>query len=61
MGEKIKCRQGVRTVMSEYIQELREEQKKNVLRRREFIKQYAQWVKKTPNSVWSKAQNKLMR
>ncbi len=47
--------------MSEYIQELREEQKKNVLRRREFIKQYAQWVKKTPNSVWSKAQNKLMR
>ena len=40
------------------LKELEEEKKRNILQRREFIKQYLEWLKKTPNKKWSKQQNK---
>ena len=40
--------------------QLRREIVENRKQRMEFVKQYAEWLKRTPNSVWSKAQNKLL-
>lgn len=40
--------------------ELEEEKKRNRKQRLEFVKQYAEWLKKTPNRKWSKQQNKLL-
>ncbi len=40
--------------------ELKKEMELNRKQRREFVKQYAEWLKKTPNKVWSKQQNKLL-
>jgi hypothetical protein len=40
--------------------ELKEEMKRNKKQRREFVKQYAEWLKKTPNKVWSKQHVKFL-
>ena len=42
------------------LKELQELKRKNSEERMKFIEQYAEWVKKTPNKVWSKQQKKLM-
>jgi hypothetical protein len=45
--------------------ELEESKKRNIKNRREFVKFYADWIKKTKNEVWSKQQadfiNSLLR
>ena len=38
------------------LKELVEEKKRNFQQRLEFIDWYAEWLKKTPNKKWSKAQ-----
>lgn len=38
------------------LKELEEQKKENFKERLEFIKKYAEWVKKTPNKIWSKQQ-----
>lgn len=40
--------------------ELEKEIAENARQRREFVKQYAEWLKKTPNAVWSQQQNTLL-
>ncbi|HLD58746.1 MAG TPA: hypothetical protein VI977_03850 [archaeon] len=42
------------------LKELQEEIALNRKQRREFIDKYCEWLKKTPNKVWSKQQNKLL-
>ena len=42
------------------LKELEEEKERNRQQRLDFIDQYAKWLKKTPNKVWSKQQNKLL-
>ncbi|MFA4907118.1 MAG: hypothetical protein WC602_02515 [archaeon] len=39
--------------------ELKKEMELNRQQRLEFVRQYAEWLKKTPNKVWSKQQNRL--
>lgn len=36
------------------LKELDEEIKRNRQQRMEFVNMYAEWLKKTPNAVWSK-------
>ena len=59
MGKKAKSGGAVKKTMSKYVKEILQEHEENLKRRKEFIKQYAKWVKNTPNEEWSKAQNKL--
>ncbi len=40
------------------LKELKEEMKRNKQQRMEFIDAYVEWLKKTPNKVWSKQQAK---
>lgn len=40
--------------------ELKKEMELNRRQRIEFVKMYAEWLKKTPNKVWSRQQNKLL-
>lgn len=40
--------------------ELREEMKRNKKQRMQFIDDYAEWLKKTPNKVWSKQHVKFL-
>ena len=42
------------------LEELEEEMKLNRKQRMEFIDMYAEWVKKTPNKVWSKQHKKFL-
>jgi hypothetical protein len=42
------------------LKQLKEWKKKNFEERMEFIKKYAEWLKKTPNKEWSKQQNDLI-
>ena len=42
------------------LKELDEEINRNRKERFKFIDMYAEWLKKTPNKVWSKQQNKLL-
>jgi hypothetical protein len=42
------------------LKELEEDKKRNFQERLLFIDRYVQWLKKTPNSVWSKQQKKLI-
>lgn len=40
--------------------ELEEFKKRNARERQEFIKKYAEWLKKTSNKEWSSQQKKLI-
>lgn len=40
--------------------ELEKDKKRNLEQRLEFIDEYAEWVKKTPNQVWSEQQKKMI-
>ncbi len=42
------------------IEELKRERQRNFEERLRFIDLYVEWLKKTPNSVWSKEQNELI-
>lgn len=42
------------------LQELQEDKERNFQERLKFIDQYCEWLKKTPNSVWSTQQNRLL-
>ncbi len=42
------------------LQELKEEIEQNKRERRVFLKQYAQWLLKTPDKEWSRQQNILL-
>jgi len=42
------------------LKELEKEMERNRQQRLEFVKQYADWLKKTPNKKWSKQQAKYM-
>ncbi len=42
------------------LKELEEEKVRNRKQRMEFVKMYAEWLKKTPNKEWSRQQNKLI-
>ena len=41
--------------------ELKKEMELNRQQRFEFVKQYAEWLKKTPNKVWSRHQAKYLK
>ncbi|MFH0972249.1 MAG: hypothetical protein V1835_06845 [Candidatus Micrarchaeota archaeon] len=36
------------------LKELKRAKRKNAKERLEFVRKYADWIKKTPNKVWSK-------
>ena len=40
------------------LEELEKQKKRNFQQRLEFIDQYVEWLKKTPNKKWSKQQKK---
>jgi len=40
-------------------EELKERMRRNFKERLEFIRKYAEWVKNTPDEVWSTQQRKL--
>lgn len=40
--------------------ELEEEKQRNRRQRMDFVDMYAEWLKKTPNKVWSKQQAKYL-
>jgi hypothetical protein len=40
---------------------LKASKKKNFKERLKFVENYANWVKKTPNKVWSKQQKNLIK
>ena len=42
------------------LKELEEEMKRNRKQRMEFIDLYAEWLKKTPNKVWSSQHKKFL-
>jgi len=42
------------------LEELEKQKKENFRQRLEFIDQYVEWLKKTPNKKWSKQQKKLI-
>ncbi|MDD5162842.1 MAG: hypothetical protein PHD95_01395 [Candidatus ainarchaeum sp.] len=42
------------------LSELKKEMELNRQQRLEFVRVYAEWLKKTPNKVWSKQQAKYM-
>lgn len=42
------------------LEELEEQKRKNFEDRLKFIDWYAEWLKKTPNAVWSKAQKAVV-
>jgi len=42
------------------LKELKEEMKRNKEQRLEFVRLYANWLKKTPNKVWSRQQKKFL-
>lgn len=42
------------------LKELEEEKERNRQQRMEFINMYAEWLKKTPNKVWSKQHAKFL-
>jgi len=42
------------------LEELEEEKQRNRKQRMEFVNMYADWLKKTPNKVWSKQQAKYL-
>lgn len=42
------------------LKELEEQKRKNLFERMEFIKLYAEWIKKNSNSEWSSQQAKII-
>ena len=42
------------------LEEMKEWKKKNFKERMEWVKKYADWLKKTPNKEWSKQQKTLI-
>jgi hypothetical protein len=42
------------------LKELKEEKERNRQQRMEFINMHAEWLKKTPNKIWSKQQAKYL-
>ena len=42
------------------LKEIEKEKKRNFKQRLEFIDSYVDWLKKTPNKVWSKQQAKYI-
>jgi len=43
-----------------HIEELMENKRRNFQQRLDFIDLYVEWIKKTPNDVWSAQQKKLI-
>jgi len=42
------------------LKEIEEQVRKNREGRLKFVEMYAEWIKKTPNKVWSKQQKEFM-
>ncbi len=42
------------------LEELKKEMESNRRQRMQFVDQYAEWLKKTPNRVWSKQHAKFL-
>ncbi len=42
------------------LKELRMQKKQNFRERLDFVRQYAAWLKKTPNKVWSAQHSKFI-
>lgn len=42
------------------LEELKREKQKNFEERLKFIDLYVEWLKKTPNKVWSRQQNEII-
>ena len=54
-----KAKKGLRLSKKD-LKELKEEMERNRKQRMEFVNMYADWLKKTPNKVWSKQQAKYL-
>ncbi|CAG0991244.1 hypothetical protein METP2_02586 [Methanosarcinales archaeon] len=50
----IKLKSTLETSMKVDIEELKKEKKANFKERLDFIDRYVEWIKATPNKVWSK-------
>jgi len=42
------------------LEELKKQKEENFKQRLEFIDKYVEWIKKTPNRVWSSQQKKII-
>ncbi len=42
------------------LDDIKKDREKNLEERLKFIEEYARWVKKTPNGVWSKQQKEVI-
>ncbi len=42
------------------VEELRKAQEENFEERLKFVKTYAEWMKRTPNRIWSKQHKELI-
>ncbi|MFW5946349.1 MAG: hypothetical protein ACOCTN_05710 [Candidatus Natronoplasma sp.] len=42
------------------LDDIEEDRKKNLEERLRFIEEYARWVKRTPNEVWSEQQKEMI-
>ena len=42
------------------VDDIEEDRRKNLEERLRFIEEYARWVKRTPNEIWSKQQKELI-
>jgi predicted nucleic acid-binding protein len=49
------------TLTKEDLEELEKEKKRNKKQRMDFVDMYSEWLKKTPNKVWSKQQAKYLK
>ena len=52
--DKIKLKSTLEYSMKVNIEELKKEKKANFKERLDFIDRYVEWIKATPNKVWSK-------
>ena len=43
------------------VEELKKERKKDIIESLKFIHRYVEWIKKTPNEVWSRQQADLFK
>jgi hypothetical protein len=42
------------------LKELKREHRRNFAERLEFIDAYVEWLRRTPNKVWSRQQNRII-
>lgn len=47
-------------MVKSHLKDIREDRRRNRAQRLEFVTSYACWIKRTPNSVWSRQQREML-